>query len=107
MDIHSTVTQTNVTDTEVWAYMSHNTGWYSHTGVLTHPTHSHMQVDTGTHTLRHMLSHSQLTLHIPHTFQKLPQNWKLTQAHTSSLLTHTGHLRHVWDADVHRFYEDS
>lgn len=25
MDIHSTVKQTNVIDTEVWAYMSHNT----------------------------------------------------------------------------------
>lgn len=107
MGIHSPVTQTNITHTEVQAYISHKTRWYSHTGVLTNPTHSHIKVDTGTPTPRHMLSHSRLTLHTPHTFQRLPQNWKLTQAHPGSQATHMGHLRDMWDTVAHRFHEDS
>lgn len=84
-------------DTEVQAYTSPNTCWYSHTGVLTDPTDSHMQVYTDTHTLRHMLSHSQLTLtahptHIPETPTELEAH---TGSHRLSDHTHGTSQTHV------------
>lgn len=79
MNTHSTVTQTNLTAREVQAYVSHNTLWHSHTGVLTNPTDSHIQVHTGTRALSLRLSHRQLTLDNPHTEahtgSRLPQSW--------------------------------